>query len=119
MDPKEFEKMYDGMPDALKGILMDFALKSMRDRYEKTGDPELKRALEIEKEMRDLNDQIINTLGVMKNLLKGFDENDHNPVKAKDNLVFYQRFMSLMGPSLMNLHSNMQEAIKRMSKEEE
>lgn len=57
--------------------------------------------------LMDLNDQVVQTLSIIKALLKDWAP-DNNPLKINDNMNFFKRFMVCAGFPLLSVFETME-----------
>lgn len=97
MTPAE---MFDALPQEMKEEMRRAARERFKD------DSKVLEFMSFEEDLCALNDQLCNTLGMMKKILSRFDENGTSADKALGNLQFFGKMMVLVSPSLNNLCEN-------------
>lgn len=110
MDSQEsFDQFYRNQID---NIMSDPRNRKMIEEHFKDN-PEILKMVREANEAADINDQIVNVLGMAKLLLSRFDENNHSPSKAAENMEFFMNYMKITSIATDNLMRNVESFIER------
>ena len=109
MNPAE---MFDQLPQEVKEQLRSMAKEAF------ASDGDMLRFLEFEEDLDSINNQICNTLGLMKSILSRFDEKATSNDRALQNLNFFGKFMTIVTMPLKNLGENVNTFHAKYSKKE-
>jgi hypothetical protein len=93
-------ELFDSLPQEIKDEMRRVAKEKFHD------DRSIIEFLEFEEDLSTINNQLCNTLGMMKQILERFDENGTSTEKAMDNLRFFAKFMLLTAMPLRSLNEN-------------
>jgi hypothetical protein len=110
MTPSE---MFDSLPQEIK----DAARNAARERFK--DDRKMLEFIAVEEDLDSLNNQLCNTLGLLKAMLLRFDETKTGVDYALENIKFFHKFMAISKIPLENLCNNTIEFHKRWGKRNE
>lgn len=110
------ENMPDEMRNMLKGVVYSHvdAMVSDPKKREQTrarvqNDPDALKGFECACNMYDLNMQIVQTLGLIKQMLSGFDETNLSSARSDSNLHLFKHITMLVGLTTDNIHDRLRE----------